>query len=45
MSTLNDYITEYLEYCKYQKPLNAKTLKIYKIDLKQYHAYSYDLHK
>lgn len=45
MNTLNDYITEYLEYCEYRKRLNAKTLKAYKIDLKQYDIFSCDLHE
>lgn len=40
MNTLNDYITEYLEYCEHRKRLDAKTLKAYKIDLKQYDTYS-----
>ncbi|EOS69446.1 hypothetical protein C818_02600 [Lachnospiraceae bacterium MD308] len=29
-------IEEYLEYCKYRKELDEKTLKAYKIDLKQF---------
>lgn len=29
----------YLEYCKYRKELDEKTLKAYKIDLKQYFAF------
>lgn len=45
MNTLNNYITEYLEYCEYRKRLDAKTLKAYKIDLKQYNTYSCDLHE
>jgi len=36
MNTLNNYITEYIEYCEYRKRLDSKTLKAYKIDLKQY---------
>lgn len=39
MNTLNDYVTEYLEYCEYRKRLNRKTLKAYRIDLKQYVDY------
>ena len=39
MNTLNNYITEYLEYCKYRKHLNEKTLKAYRIDLTQYQNY------
>lgn len=45
MTTLNDYITEYLEYCEYRKRLDAKTLKAYRIDLNQYYTYSCDLHE
>ena len=36
MNTLNNYIMEYIEYCEYRKRLDSKTLKAYKIDLKQY---------
>lgn len=36
MNTLNENITNYLEYCHYRKHLNAKTLKAYRIDLTQY---------
>lgn len=43
MNTLNDYITEYMEYCKYRKHLDAKTLKAYQIDLNQYNNFSSDL--
>lgn len=43
MDTLNDYIEQYLEYCKYRKRLDAKTLKAYRIDLKQFHTFSADL--
>ena len=40
MNTLNYYITDYIEYCKYRKRLDKKTLKAYGIDLKQYEAYA-----
>ena len=43
MNTLNDYIAEYIEYCKYRKRLDSKTLKAYKIDLKQYEDFCTDL--
>ncbi len=36
MNTLNNYIAEYIKYCEYRKRLDSKTLKAYKIDLKQY---------
>ncbi len=26
MNTLNDYISEYIEYCEYRKRLDSKTL-------------------
>lgn len=41
MNTLDEYIAEYLEYCKYRKRLDPKTLKAYRIDLRQYHDFSY----
>lgn len=40
MNNLNHYITEYLEYCEYRKRLDVKTLKAYRIDLKQYSNFS-----
>lgn len=40
MSNLNDYIEEYIEYCQYRKRLDAKTIKAYRIDLKQYAGFS-----
>lgn len=43
MNTLEDYILEYIEYCKYRKRLDAKTLKAYRIDLNQYHDFSPNL--
>lgn len=43
MNTLNDYISEYIEYCEYRKRLDIKTLKAYRIDLKQYTNYCLDL--
>ncbi len=36
MNILNNYITEYIEYCEYRKRLDPKTLKAYKIDLIQF---------
>ncbi|WP_310602447.1 tyrosine-type recombinase/integrase [Anaerosporobacter sp.] len=36
MNTLDNCIMEYIEYCKYRKRLDHKTLKAYKIDLEQY---------
>lgn len=42
MNTLNYYIAEYLEYCDYRKRLDKKTLKAYRIDLKQYQNFSSD---
>lgn len=36
MSNLRTYINNYLEYCQYQKRLDNKTLKAYRIDLRQF---------
>lgn len=33
---LEERIKEYLEYCKYRKELDEKTLKAYRIDLRQF---------
>ena len=40
MNTLNYYTKEYLEYCEHRKHLDTKTLKAYRIDLKQYENFS-----
>lgn len=34
---------EYIEYCEFRKRLDAKTIKAYRIDLKQYSHFSSDL--
>ena len=39
MNTFKVHMTNYLEYCKYRKRLNSKTLKAYFIDLKQYEVF------
>lgn len=39
MHNLKQLITNYLDYCKYQKTLNEKSLKAYRIDLTQYATY------
>lgn len=36
MNNLNEQIIGYLEYCRFQKRLDDKTLKAYRIDLKQF---------
>lgn len=36
MTNLQKNLTNYLEYCKYQKRLDSKTLKAYRIDLAQF---------
>lgn len=36
MSNLQTSITNYLDYCQYQKRLDMKTLKAYRIDLRQF---------
>ena len=38
MKNLQNQINNYLEYCKNQKRLDSKTLKAYRIDLKQFHS-------
>lgn len=43
MNTLKAYITEYVEYCEYRKRLDSKTLKAYKIDLKQFELFCPDV--
>lgn len=43
MNTLSNYIAEYIEYCEYRKRLDFKTLKAYKIDLKQFENFCTDL--
>ena len=43
MYCLQDYLSEYLEYCQYRKRLDSKTLKAYRIDLKQYCLFSSEL--
>lgn len=39
MQNLQQLITYYLDFCKYQKALNEKSLKAYRIDLNQYAKY------
>lgn len=39
MNTLKSRISEYVEYCEFRKRLNSKTLKAYRIDLKQYELF------
>ena len=39
MQNLQQLILKYLDFCKYQKTLNEKTLKAYQIDLTQYAIY------
>ena len=36
MDTMQTIIEHYLDFCQYQKRLNTKTLKAYRIDLKQF---------
>lgn len=43
MNTLRSYISEYIEYCEYRKRLDFKTLKAYRIDLKQFEIFCTDL--
>jgi len=39
MNNLNTQINDYLNYCRYQKKLNMKTVKAYRIDLTQFAAH------
>ena len=39
MLNIKTSVLNYLDYCKYQKNLNSKTLKAYQIDLKQFCEY------
>lgn len=43
MNALNNYIADYIEYCEYRKRLDSKTLKAYKIDLRQFEDFCTDL--
>ena len=36
---IQDKLVPYLEYCEYRKELDKKTLKAYRIDLRQYFAF------
>ena len=36
MNNLQDHIRNYLEYCSTQKRLDGKTLKAYRVDLRQF---------
>lgn len=40
MNTLTDFINNYLEYCEIRKHLDLKTLKMYRIDLRQFEAFT-----
>ncbi len=40
MNNLETIITDYLDFCQYQKRLDAKTLKAYKTDLKQFKEFT-----
>lgn len=39
---LSDYVNGYLDYCRYRKELDEKTIKAYKIDLHQYFSFIRD---
>lgn len=39
------YTADFLNYCQYHKKLSTKTIQAYKIDLRQYEAFSEDLTK
>lgn len=44
MNTLDNYIADYLEYCEFRKRLDTKSIKAYRIDLKQYDAFTCNSH-
>ncbi|MBQ7973046.1 MAG: tyrosine-type recombinase/integrase [Lachnospiraceae bacterium] len=44
MNTLDNYIADYLEYCEFRKRLDTKSIKAYRIDLKQYNAFTCNSH-
>lgn len=39
MDTLHNYIDDYMEYCRYRRHLDSKTLKSYRADLTQYELF------
>ena len=39
MDSIEEHITHYIQYCQFQKGLDAKTLKAYHIDLVQFNTY------
>lgn len=43
MNILNNHISEYIEYCEYRKRLDSKTLKAYRIDLRQFETFCINL--
>ena len=45
MITLTNHIQNYLEYCRYRKRLDHKTLKAYQIDLYQYNNFCSEIPK
>lgn len=45
MITLKIYIQNYLEYCRFRKRLDHKTLKAYQIDLNQYNSFCSEIPK
>lgn len=40
MKHMNELIPEYLDFCKYRKNLDPKTIKAYRIDLQQYNQFT-----
>ena len=39
MKPINQAINEYLNHCEFQRKLNAKTIKAYRIDLNHFESY------
>ena len=44
MINLQTHINNYINYCAYQKRLDKKTLKSYRIDLRQFYEYYHSIH-
>ncbi len=40
MRNYTEITSEYLNFCRYQKGLNSKTIKAYTIDLRQYYEFN-----
>lgn len=41
METFNIYVSDFINYCKFRKTLNGKTIRAYETDLRQFFNYSH----